>query len=217
MRHRMSWTLLATIGVAACGGGQGSPTSPGKAVVHSIAGIVTDDSGYLRNELSTISEGVPVSGVRVEVVDGAQAGASAVTDESGQYRIGGLDEWKSGHLTVRYSKPGWETAEYAAIPDLSPFPARVQIGQAPHTVWGFLLVAGSNPPVYVAGARVEIIDGSPNVGKFVITDASGAFRFDGEPKSRVIGLRATRAGYKTSMFGSPVNRTVRIRVSLEPD
>lgn len=186
-------------------------TAPGPN--NSLSGKVTDDSGYLRDEIeySTGSIGEPLAGVRVELLDGPQSGTATTTDNNGLFSLIGLHPEAN---KMRLSRPGWESIEVYAGPSTLSIVRDYQMGQAPHVVWGTVAVSGSTPAQRLPGVRVEIVEGSPNVGMTTTTDASGVFRFDDQPTSARLTLRFTLAGYQTAMWGSEVRRNSRIRALL---
>jgi len=94
--------------LVSCGGGGGSsspasptPVTPAPSPVpttFALVGNVTE---------SAPSTNVPLVGARVTVMDCANAGKSATTDGSGNYRIEGL----SGGMTFRSSMSGYQEVE----------------------------------------------------------------------------------------------------------
>lgn len=210
--------LIGAVGLSAgCGlnggfGWSGSLfTAPGPN--NSLAGRVTDDSGFLRDEVeySNGSIGEPLAGVRVELLDGPQSGTATTTDDTGLFSLIGLHPEAE---KMRLSKPGWDSIDVYAGPSTLTLVRDYQMGQAPHVVWGTVAVSGSTPAQRLPGVRVEIIEGSPNVGMSTTTDASGVFRFENQPSYPRLTLRFTLAGYQTALWNSAVRRNSRVRVLL---
>lgn len=168
-------TLAGAIATSACdlyAGSWNFPTTPSTPAFISYAGVVRDDSGRLPG--GTV--GLPLSGVRLEVLSGPQKGQFVTTGADGVFIL----SLSSGYESVQASKAGWETfigSQSTGQPVL---------GQAPHVLWGFVY-----PPVGsvgVAGVRVEIINGA-NAGKVTFTNAEGLYRFDGLDSSESFSLR----------------------------
>jgi hypothetical protein len=68
---------------------------------------LTPIDATLNGIVSDARSGGPVQGALVQILDGAPAGKSAVTDGSGAYAIAGI----SGSFTVRVSRQGYATVE----------------------------------------------------------------------------------------------------------
>lgn len=100
MMKRVFVVALVASVLCGCGGGSGSPTSPSAPVpaatpsVGSLAGTVTQNGGGA------------VAGATVTILDGANAGRTATTNSSGQYR---LDNLTSGNANVAAAANGLES------------------------------------------------------------------------------------------------------------
>lgn len=107
MNYRLPFGALLVVGIlAGCGGGGGGPASPSAPVV-----APTPAAGALSGSVTQNGAGA-VSGATVRILDGANAGRTATTDGSGQYRIDGLS---SGNANVAASANGLEVRAGVAI------------------------------------------------------------------------------------------------------
>ena len=98
-------TLGIALGVSGCSKPQSSaPTAPTPVSVDTSAAThllgVVEDSAYR-----------PLTGVRVEVADGPQAGASAISTDHGRFEISGTS---TGSVTLRATKDGFSTTTQSA-------------------------------------------------------------------------------------------------------
>lgn len=99
MKRVIVAALLAGV-LVGCGGGSSSPASPSAPVpaatpsVGSLAGTVTQNGGGA------------VAGATVTILDGANAGRTATTNSSGQYR---LENLTSGNANVSAAANGLES------------------------------------------------------------------------------------------------------------
>jgi hypothetical protein len=152
-------------------------------------------SGTIREPLQN-PEFVP--DVRVEVVDGPNAGRFSTTEREGRYVLPGL---LPGTFRVRARRNGYEPAEQtitlssdttldftlAERPAPSPPPA------VTYSVSGTIAGMLENAPL--EGARVEI-PGGPNTGKSAISDANGFYRLSGLTPGQMT-IRASKTGYSS--------------------
>ena len=94
---------LLVLMLASCGGGSSSPTAPSgtptptpASTTFTLRGQVTEAPPFTTS---------PIVGAKVEFVDGANAGKSALTDASGNYTITNANK---GGYTVRASADGYQ-------------------------------------------------------------------------------------------------------------
>jgi Carboxypeptidase regulatory-like domain len=98
-------TLGIALGVSGCSAPRSSaPTAPTPVSIATTAAThllgVVEDSAFR-----------PLTGVRVEVADGPQAGASAISTDHGSFEISGTS---TGSVTLRATKDGFSTAKQNA-------------------------------------------------------------------------------------------------------
>jgi hypothetical protein len=168
----------------------GSLLGPGRGPGET-QGYVTDDGGLVAGGRTS-----GLAGVRVEALDGQKAGAFAMTDRDGNYRMPNLG---AGPVTARATKDGFDSDTQAFYPEYPGGPI-FMLGQPPHTMWGAVALAGTSPLVFVFDVRVEIIDG-PNAGKVAISDERGRYRFDDLVASPYFAVRFSKVGYRTRTYG----------------
>ena len=216
VKRGRAWLVAGClVGVAGCGK---NPLA-GDDEVKLAPAYVRDDSAFLPDGLPV---GMPIAGVRVEVIDGPKAGMFAITGPDGSYQLGN----PMTDARVRATKDGYEskilsfnTSCFGSI--CAP---EFRLGQSPHTLWGDVFMTGSRADVQVA-----ILDG-PNAGKVVFTDAAGRYRFDSNVTSPPFNLMFSKAGYQSrrilvsdefcplpEAFGlCEVSRNYRVNASLTP-
>ena len=93
-------TLGIALGVSGCSAPRSSaPTAPTPVSIATTAAThllgVVEDSAFR-----------PLTGVRVEVADGPQAGASAISTDQGNFEVSGTS---AGSVTLRATKDGFST------------------------------------------------------------------------------------------------------------
>lgn len=140
--------------------------------------------------------GSPLSGAKIEVAAGVDAGRSATSGTDGRYTLTGLH---TGELSIRVSADGHEpqTAELTLSADttlsfeLAPTPSASAPGI---TVTG--AVTDRDTGAGIAGAAVATVDGA-NARRAVAADASGHFSLAGLAPGSVT-VTASAVGYSTT-------------------
>jgi hypothetical protein len=186
-RIRIFTGVITLAAPAACVGG-GSLLGPGGP--QETRGYVQDDGGLAPGGRSS-----GLAGVRVEALDGQKAGTFAMTDRDGNYRMPNLG---IGPVTVGATKDGFDSDTQAFYPE-DPGAVNFMLAQPPRILWGEVALAGT-PSVSVSDVRVEILDG-PNAGKVAMSDARGRYRFDDLVASPSFGVRLSRVGHRTRIYG----------------
>lgn len=167
--------------------------SPGGGPV-ALQGHVYDDG-----EMAPGGHSVPLSRVRVEVIDGPQAGAFAMSDGNGRFQLPPLNE---GPVTVRATKDGYDSKTEIFHPEYYQAPL-LRLGVPPHTMWGEVrLVSSTAPAELVTQVQVEILDG-PNAGKVAMSANNGLYRFDDLVASPLFTIRVTKPGFTTRIYSKP--------------
>jgi len=183
--------FAALLLVAACGGNSSAPASPTPvATSFTLSGTV--------NETSPIT-GV-VSDVRIDVLDGPNAGRSAMTDNNGRYSMSGLS---SGQFQLRASKSGYLRLERNVSLD-----SNTTIDLA---VVRACFVAGTvrgPAEVPVPGATVKVVNDPGGASATAIvsgtTAADGYYRLDGIPCG-LRRLRVEKEGFRPSESSVMIN------------
>jgi Carboxypeptidase regulatory-like domain len=109
MNRILALVTCAGLVTVSCGGGASqSPTSPTQAEA-SAATLATDIAK--RYAIGGVVESVDkprrlISGARIEVIQGAEAGSFTVSDDTGSFLLRGLSP---GPMTLQVSKPGFQT------------------------------------------------------------------------------------------------------------
>jgi len=191
-RHIQLFALAVTLAVSeGCVNASSilGPTGP-----HEIEGPVLDDSGLLPG-----GRRAGLAGARIEVLDGPKAGSVVLTDSAGTYRL--PKDIGEGPITLRATKDGFDPHTEQFFPEYLAGPLFI-LGQAPHTLWGDVVLAGSAPSVLVPDIRLEILDG-PNAGKVALGDHTGRYRFDDLNASPSYALRLSRTGHRTRTYTMP--------------
>jgi len=148
-----------------------------------LQGRVTNDRGQL------------LSGVRVELFNGASTGRFATTDRRGFYRI---QEIIPDTYDVQYFKSGFSTIvlrslALGAAQRVTRDVQLTNLGPATATIEGVVDDSFGQP---LAGARVQITAG-PVTGRSDITDNTGAYHLRNLPAGRYT-LTATASGFLSS-------------------
>jgi hypothetical protein len=180
--------------VSACGGSSNGASSPTP-----VATSLTLSG--------TVSETLPISGVvsdvRIDVLDGPNAGRSTMTDTGGRYTISGLS---SGMFQLRASKSGYLRLERNVSLD-----SNTTLDLA---VVRACFLAGTVREgaafVPVAGATVKIVNDPGGASASVIvsgiTALDGYYRLDGIPCG-VRRLRVEKDGYRSQELSVTINGT----------
>lgn len=186
-------------------------------------GEVRDDDCLLPDALSAESC-LPVTGARVEVMDGPEKGRVAITGPDGKYDLGLLTEKPLVCFIINcsreptglsVSKNGWATTSASTY---SSSPQTIHLGQAPHVLWGLVeLPGGPSEHVPAAGVRVVII-GGPNAGRVAFSNDAGVCRFDNLPTQGPFSLEFSKEGFRTeqrSQSSLEKNRKFSVRLTTQ--
>jgi hypothetical protein len=176
--------VAALLFVCACGGGSSGPAAPTPvATSYTLTG--------------TVSETLPVAGVvsdvRIDVLDGPNAGRSAMTDNGGRYTMSGLS---SGMFQLRASKSGYVRME-RSVSLASNMTLDLSVVRA-------CFIAGSvreGPNlVPLFGATVKVVNDPGGASATAIVSGTsgvdGSYRLDGIPCGPVRRLRVEKDGYR---------------------
>jgi len=144
-------------------------------------------SGEVRERRT--ENGARIADVRVEVVNGPDAGRATNSDSLGRYR---LEQLAVANVTVRATLPGFfdEVATTSLCGDrqleirLTPEDARLE-----GTVTVFETPSGPTP---LEGATVQILSGT-GAGRTAVTDAAGRYSLTG--LYGTLTVRASKAGF----------------------
>jgi hypothetical protein len=183
-----------------------SPTKPFRA-----QGVIEDDGCFLPGNVAACR---PLAGVRVEVMEGKEAGRVATSGPDGRFDLGMLSSepvvcaflWCDSYtVQITASKPGWVSASERVGGN---YTVTIRMGDEPHVFWGTVYLPGNVPRPRAAGARVEIIDG-PNAGKVAFTNNEGLYVFNDLVSSPQFQIEASKDGYQavrvTHLFGLTKN------------
>ncbi len=194
----------------------GSPDLPGEPLLLADGGgedreVVLRPGATVRGTVARASTGKPVPGATVTLVVRALLGLgaerAAVTDASGGFQFTDLPEGPAllEAAAEGLACPGLGTRDPTGepLPGAPPDPARLEITAATGkearrilleetgAVEGRVTAAGAP----VAGARVELLADGPV--EPVLSDGSGAFRFQGVPAALALRLSAAAPGRLT--------------------
>ncbi len=144
-------------------------------------------SGEVRQRRT--ENGARIADVRVEVVNGPDAGRATTSDSLGRYR---MEQLAVANVTVRATLPGFfdEVATTSLCGDrqleirLTPMDARLE-----GTVTVFETPSGPTP---IEGATVQILSGT-GAGRTAVTDAAGRYSLTG--LYGTLTVRASKAGF----------------------
>lgn len=162
-------------------------------------GVVEDDGCFLPGNVAACR---PVAGVRVEVMEGKEAGRVATTGADGRFDLGMLSSepvtcafvWCDSYtVLITASKPGWVSASGRVG---GTYDVTIRMGDEPHVFWGTVYLPGNVPRPRAAGARVEIMVG-PNAGKVAFTNDQGFFVFNDLVSSPQFQIDVSKDGYQT--------------------
>ncbi len=171
-------------------------------------------SGSVSNDGSGFDEpAFPVGGATVTVLDGPNAGKSAVSSSQGEYTMSGL---KSGDGLIEVRSDGYERiTERVFVPCGITYVA-FRIGQPPHILRSQVL--SSETGWAVIDATVEIVDGT-NAGRRTQTDDQGAFQFSDLQTSEEFSIVVGKMGFRKATIA--VDRLARntklSTISLKPN
>ena len=194
-------TAAFSIAASACTGGTTliQLTAPTPQPFHAT-GVIHDDGCFLPPPGAACR---PLANVRVEVMEGKEAGRLATSGPDGRFDLGMLSAepvvctlfaCDSSSVRVTASKPGWVSASGRVGPGgLST--VTIRMGDEPHVLWGTVYLPGTVPRPRAAGARVEIIDG-PNAGKVAFTNNEGLYVFSDLVTSPQFQIEASKDGYQ---------------------
>jgi len=179
--------------VSACGGNSSGASSPTPvATSFTLSG--------------TVSETLPISGVvsdvRIDVLDGPNAGRSAMTDTGGRYTISGLS---SGTFQLRASKSGYLRLERNVSLD-----SNTTLDLAVVRACFLAGTVREGAAVPVAGATVKVVNDPGGASATVIvsgtTGLDGYYRLDGIPCG-LRRLRVEKDGYRSQELSVSVTGT----------
>jgi carboxypeptidase family protein len=206
-RHRVAVVcaaFAALLFVGACGGNSSAPASPTPvATSFTLSGTV--------NETSPIT-GV-VSDVRIDVLDGPNAGRSAMTDNNGRYSMSGLS---SGQFQLRASKSGYVRLE-RNVSLASNTTLDLSVVRACF-IAGTIREGASAVPSF--GATVKVVNDPGGASATAIvsgtTTADGSYRLDGIPCGPVRRLRVEKNGFRPEELSVTINGETYQDVTLAP-
>ena len=205
--------IAAMVTLSACGDNNHTATAPSPAptinpsqpapLTHNVAGVVRQSVG-----------GNVVSDVKVEVLDGPNAGRSAISDADGRYVLSALVD---GQLQLRASRSGYASADRTIV-----------LGA--HTTVDFTIVLGS--ACTLSGTVREFPNNLPSVGAIAaivrepggysapvvvssLTDSSGRYQLGGIDCGSIRRLRVEKNDFfpqeEQVLFAGNVLRDVTIQ------
>jgi hypothetical protein len=196
--------LAALLLVVACGGNSSAPASPTPvATSYTLSG--------------TVSEASPITGVvsdvRIDVLDGPNAGRSAMTDNNGRYSMSGL---ASGLFQLRATKSGYVRVDRNVTLDSN---TTLDLNVVRACFIAGTIREGSNG-VPSFGATVKVVNdpGGPSATAIVsgTTTADGSYRLDGIPCGPVRRLRVEKDGFRPQELSVTINGETYQDVTLPP-
>jgi hypothetical protein len=194
-----------------CGGSSKGPLGP------STPRSACELNGWVQGDekVDLLSGGMPPLGdATVTVLDGPNAGNSALSSPIGRFTI---DVWKSGDALFEVRKDGYETITERKTIGCGLYGAWVffTLGQPPHTLSGSVYVSGTHTDV--EAATVEILDGA-NAGRSTQTFGNGVFVFYGLETSEPFSIRLSKIRFRTTVItaGGLKKNTVLDSFSLPP-
>lgn len=175
--------VAALLLMCACGNKPSGPASPTPVTTsYTLSGTV--------NETSPVTGAV--SDVRIDVLDGPNAGRSAITDSGGRYSMSGL---ASGVFQLRASKSGYVRLERNVSLD-SNTTLDLNVVRACF-IGGTVREAPNGTASF--GATVKIVNDPGGASAPAIvsgtTNADGSYRLDGIPCGAVRRLRVEKSGF----------------------
>lgn len=193
-RHRIAVVCIAITSLllmSACGGNSSGASPTPVATSYTLSGTVSE---------TLPSTGV-VSDVRIDVLDGPNAGRSAMTDNGGRYTMAGLS---SGMFQLRASKTGYVRLERNVSLD-----SNTTLDLA---VVRACFIAGTvregPAAVPVVGATVKVVNDPGGASATVIvsgtTGLDGYYRLDGIPCG-LRRLRVEKDGYRPQELSVTIN------------
>ena len=196
--------FAASLLVGACGGNSSAPASPTPvATSFTLSGTV--------NETSPIT-GV-VSDVRIDVLDGPNAGRSAMTDSNGRYSMSGL---ASGQFQLRATKSGYVRVDRNVSLD-SNMTLDLSVVRACF-IAGTVREGVNALPSF--GATVKVVNDPGGASATAIvsgtTTADGSYRLDGIPCGPVRRLRVEKNGFQPLELSVTINGETYQDVTLAP-
>jgi L-asparaginase II len=204
-RHRIAVVCAAVAAlllVYACGGNS-SGTSPTPVTTSfTLSGTVSETSPIT---------GV-VSDVRIDVLDGPNAGRSAMTDNGGRYTMSGLS---TGMFQLRASKSGYVRMERSVSLD-SNMTLDLSVVRACF-IAGTVREGLNLVPVF--GATVKVVNDPGGASATAIVSATtgvdGYYRLDGIPCGPVRRLRVEKDGYRPQELPVTINGETYQDVTLD--
>ncbi len=190
-----------------------------------LRGQVTDDAALLvPGAPGPGAPSAPIAGAQVSILVGPGSGRSSVTGPDGAFVILNIQLPGNASILLEATHDAFEPqTEELFISGHSGdrvdggcdrFPT-MYLGQAPHSVTGYVRRIGSSAPI--GGARVDVLDGE-NAGVSVIADSAGTYRIDNLRTSSPFRLRISADGYRTlvPMTRGPLKRNEEWGYTLEP-
>ena len=196
-------TVAALLFAIACGGNSSGAASPTPvATSYTLTGTVSETSPIT---------GV-VSDVRIDVLDGPNAGRSATTDTGGRYTMSGLS---SGMFQLRASKSGYVRSERSVSLD-SNTTLDLTVVRACF-IAGTVREAAASVPVFGATVKVVNDPGGASATALVsgTTGVDGYYRLDGIPCGPVRRLRVEKDGYRPQELSVTINGETYQDVTLD--
>jgi len=196
-------TVAALLFAYACGGNSSGAASPTPvATSYTLTGTVSETSPIT---------GV-VSDVRIDVLDGPNAGRSATTDTGGRYTMSGLS---SGMFQLRASKSGYVRSERSVSLD-SNTTLDLTVVRACF-IAGTVREGAASVPVFGATVKVVNDPGGASATALVsgTTGVDGYYRLDGIPCGPVRRLRVEKDGYRPQELSVTINGETYQDVTLD--
>jgi len=196
-------TVAALLFAIACGGNSSGAASPTPvATSYTLTGTVSETSPIT---------GV-VSDVRIDVLDGPNAGRSATTDTGGRYTMSGLS---SGMFQLRASKSGYVRSERSVSLD-SNTTLDLTVVRACF-IAGTVREGAASVPVFGATVKVVNDPGGASATALVsgTTGVDGYYRLDGIPCGPVRRLRVEKDGYRPQELSVTINGETYQDVTLD--
>lgn len=193
-RHRIAVVCapIAALLMSACGGNSTETSPTPVATSFTLSGTVSETSPIA---------GV-VSDVRIDVLDGPNAGRSAMTDNGGRYTMSGLS---SGMFQLRASKSGYVRMERSVSLD-SNMTLDLSVVRACF-IAGTVREGAAAVPVF--GATVKVVNDPGGASATAIasgtTGVDGYYRLDGIPCGPVRRLRVEKDGYRPQELSVTIN------------